>query len=592
VRNVVLGDQEDVDVADLALLRRFEPIVRFNDGEYFLPASVESFVERCELWQRTGPTGKQLVESAGNLDLDRLVELTDGHVAQHSLRLVSGRPSRAEYFGWQHRRDRPRFRPETRLGRVGVLTRLVDAGARVSLLARGRTPRGAQAAAAMLDRDRADHGDHPYYGRAVRSAGYVVLQYWFFYYFNDWRSRAYGVNDHEGDWEQVTMYLVDTDGDVRPAWIAFSAHDERGADLRRRWDDPDLTFVDGHPVVFAGLGSHAGAVLPGEYLITVRTHRLGRLTAVARRISRFLQPWAYDEASRTGVGIPYVEYNRGDGIEIGPGTATHWRPVVIDDHTSWVRSYTGLWGDDTNDPFGGERGPAGPRYERDGTVRTSWADPVGWSALDAVAPTEVERRAIIDARLEELAAEQHEVTTRRSQLRQRLRADTIAAVSDTTIEQQALLELAARAVENADEQLRLEAMRDGDVVVEHPHAHLTHRPIPLAPDPKQRRQILRIWATISTPLLFVLLALIVRSTDRSILGSAVALFVIVLGIEALSRRRLATYVVRVGVVVVVLSFGALITAGLIASWRVTVTVLLVALATAFLVLNLRELRRT
>jgi hypothetical protein len=592
VRNVAVGDQEDSDVADLDLLRRFEPTVRFNDGEYFLPAAVESFVGRCELWQRTGPSSRRIVASAGSLDLDTLVELTEGHVAQHSLRLVSSRPSRAEYFGWQHRRDRPRFRPETRLGRVGVLTRLVDAGARVSLLARGRTPRGAQAAAAMLDRDRPDHGDHPYYGRVVRDAGYVVLQYWFFYYFNDWRSRAYGVNDHEGDWEQVTIHLVDTDGDERPAWIAFSAHDEHGADLRRRWDDPDLTFVDGHPVVFAGLGSHAGAVLPGEYLITVRTHRLGRLTALARRVSRFLQPWAYDHESRAGVGIPYVEYNRGDGIAIGPGTGTEWRPVLIDDRTPWVRSYTGLWGDDTNDPFGGERGPAGPRYERDGTVRTSWADPVGWSALDGVAPTENERRAIIDARLEELATEQHELETRRSQMRQRLRADTIAAVSDTTAGQQSLLELAARAVEIVDEQRRLAARRDGDLVVEHPHAHLSHRPVPLASDPKQRRQVLRIWATISTPLLFVLLALIVRSSDRSILGSAIALFVIVLGVEALSRRRLATYVLRIVVVVALVSFGGLVTAGLIASWRATIAVLLVALATAFLVLNLRELRRT
>jgi hypothetical protein len=586
------ADQQRSQDADLALLRRFEPIVRFNEGEYFLPASVESFVGRAELWERTGPSSTRIIAPAGTLDLDALVRFTDGHLAQHFLRLVSTRPTRTEYFGWQHRRDRPRFRPETRLGRVGVLTRLVDAAARVSLLARGRTPRGAQAAAAMLDRDRTDHGDHPYYGRVVHTAGYVVLQYWFFSYFNDWRSRAYGVNDHEGDWEQVTMYLVETDHDLRPAWLAFSAHDEQGADLRRRWDDPDLTFVDGHPVVFAGLGSHAGAVLPGEYLITVRTHRLSRLTAIARRISRFFQPWAYDDDARRGVGIPYVEYNRGDGVAIGPGTTHEWRPVVIDDQTPWVRSYTGLWGDDTNDPFGGERGPAGPRYERTGSVRTSWADPVGWSALDAVAPTDVERRAVIDARLDELAAEEQDLATRRTQLRRQLRADTIAAVADTTTEQRTLAELAARAVENADEQVRLAALRDGDVVVEHPHAHLSHRPVPLAKDPKQRRQVLRIWATISTPLLFVLPALVVLSTDRSILGSAVTLFVIVLGIEALSRRRLATYLVRVALIVAMLSFGGLVVAGLIASWRITVAVLLIALATVFLVLNLRELRRT
>jgi hypothetical protein len=36
----------------------------------------------------------------------------------------------------------------------------------------------------------------------------------------------------------------------------------------------------------------------------------------------------------------------------------------------------------------------------------------------------------------------------------------------------------------------------------------------------------------------------------------------------------------------------LIVAGLIASWRVTVAVLLVTLAMVFLALNLRELRRT
>ena len=37
---------------------------------------------------------------------------------------------------------------------------------------------------------------------------------------------------------------------------------------RRRWDDPDLTIEGEHPVIFAGLGSHSGAHLAGEYLTT------------------------------------------------------------------------------------------------------------------------------------------------------------------------------------------------------------------------------------------------------------------------------------------------------------------------------------
>ena len=48
--------------------------------------------------------------------------------------------------------------------------------------------------------------------------------------------------------------------------------------------------------------------------------------------------------------------------------------------------YRGLWGLDTWDPLGGERAPSGPKYNRDGTVRESWSDPLGWAGLDKVLP--------------------------------------------------------------------------------------------------------------------------------------------------------------------------------------------------------------
>jgi hypothetical protein len=41
--------------SDAELLERHAPIVRFNEGEYFLPASVEAFVGLAQLWERTGP---------------------------------------------------------------------------------------------------------------------------------------------------------------------------------------------------------------------------------------------------------------------------------------------------------------------------------------------------------------------------------------------------------------------------------------------------------------------------------------------------------------------------------------------------------
>jgi hypothetical protein len=581
-----------VHSSNIELLERHAPIARFNEGEYFLPASVEAFVRLAELWERTGPGSRERLAAAGTLDLERLVDLTEGHLARHYLRLVASPLPPSELVAWRLRQDRPRFRAETRLGRVGVFARLIDAGAKISLLLRGRVPSGAEAAAAILDRDRADHGDHPYYGRVLRSAGYLVLQYWFFSFFNDWRSRAHGVNDHEGDWEQVTIFLVEReDGPPTPEWVAFSAHDEVGANLRRRWDDPDLTVIDGHPVVHPGLGSHAGAYLPGEYLISIRGSRLAAAAETGRRILRFLSPWALH--TREGIGIPYVEYARGDGVAIGAGQKRKWRPVEIDDDTSWVREYTGLWGDDTRDPFGGERGPAGPRYERNGTVRTSWGDPVRWAGLDAVVPGTANRRALIVQRIAELDDEIDQVRDEQERLRRRLRAEVIGGATDVAQQERALGEVSRLGIERASERHRLVTALRQDVPVEHPHAHLRHRNVPLPAEPRERRRLLRIWSTISTPVVFVLLALLlVLPTERPTIVLAGLGILLVLAIEAITRKRLLTFALSLTVLVVASGAAVVVITALLASWQLTLGILFLLLAMVFLVLNLREARRT
>ncbi|MCE0487445.1 hypothetical protein [Ornithinimicrobium sediminis] len=582
-----------MDRDPLELLERHAPIVRFNEGEYFLPASVESFVEQAELWERTGPSERARIAGCGELDLDRLVRETRGQTARHHLRLVATPLTQAELVAWRLRRDRPRFRAHSRLGRVGVLARFIDAGSRVSLILRGSVPTGAQAAAALLDRDRPDHGDHPYYGRVVRSGGYTVLQYWFFSYFNDWRSRAHGVNDHEGDWEQVTVMLVDEQGAPWPvpAWVAFSAHDEVGADLRRRWDDPDLTVVDGHPVVHAGLGSHAGAYLAGEYLISVRDTRFATMVRAFRRVTRVLFPLSRRE-QEDGVGIPYVEYQRGDGVAIGPGQERRWRPVLIEDDTPWVRDYTGLWGDDTDDPFGGERGPAGPRYNRDGTVRQSWSDPVGWTALDVVVPDETERQSLISERVEELEQEVASIREERRRRRRQLRASVLGGREDTALEELALAELGTRLTQRRDERQRLLAVRDTPPPPVHPHAHLRHRQEPLPDDSTGRQWLLNIWSRISTPLILLLLAAVVSPTRASDPLWAVLGLLVVLVVEAVAQKRLITLALSL---VILVGAGLVLVAlftGVIGSWRIILAALLAAAGLAMLVLNIQEVRRT
>jgi hypothetical protein len=82
--------------------------------------------------------------------------------------------------------------------------------------------------------------------------------------------------DHEADWEQITLFLTEPDdgGDPELAWVAFSAHDEVGDDLRDASTTPTRNSSTEHtPVVHAGAGSHSGAYLAGDYIVSVSPRR-------------------------------------------------------------------------------------------------------------------------------------------------------------------------------------------------------------------------------------------------------------------------------------------------------------------------------
>ncbi len=216
----------DADAApseDLGLLRAYEPVLRLTDGELFLPAAVEDYVACCELLEHVAGESARVVAGQGELTLDRLADL-GARVSGPGqfLRFVDAPFSWWEAAQWRRRSDRPKFRQANRLARVGLLSRIVDALMRMSLFFRGSVARGTQAAAEVKYRQRMRTDHHPYYGRVIRGAGYVALQYWMFYAFNDWRSRVYGVNDHEADWEQVIVYLAEQpDESLLPSWVVF-----------------------------------------------------------------------------------------------------------------------------------------------------------------------------------------------------------------------------------------------------------------------------------------------------------------------------------------------------------------------------------
>jgi hypothetical protein len=582
---------------DRLLLRTFEPVLRFTDGELFLPTSVDGYVARCSLWAGGHRQGAAPLVPAGAMTLDRLSDLGERFRDRPLyLRLVQQPLSRSQVRAWW-RDTRPRLHSTARLAAVGVIARLVDLGLRLSLLVRGRVPRGLVAAAERITTADAAPDAHPYYGRVVEDGGYTVLQYWYFYAFNDWRSTFHGVNDHEADWELVTVYLAGTGDRARPAWVAGSSHDHEGAVLRRRWDDPALQREGDHPVVHPGAGSHSGAFVAGDYVVTVEVPALRRLLDALRRLRPGRAP------GEPGFAIPFVDYARGDGVVIGPGHRRGWRPELIDDRTPWVAAYRGLWGLDTRDPFGGERAPAGPRYDRGGSVRRPWADPLGWAGLATVAPTADDERAQLRSRLDQITARvaflDGAMADSRTALRGlRAQARSLSANADT----RGLLQERSAALRTGEAELTAMTAERTRLLEERsahsaflsrpaeqglPDAHLHQLSLPSTV--RDHNPLLRVWAAVSTPLLLLWIGVLLTHPTALTLSGFSAFLVFFAGVEALARGRIRLFLTVLALALAWLGTAAGLVLALLRNWQLGVGAVLAGTALVLIAVNLREL---
>jgi hypothetical protein len=599
-------------MTDLELLRAYEPVVRFTQGELFFPSAVDEFVRRCSLWE-AGPRAKpRLLVATGDLDLDRLAEFSHiptGH--RQYLRFVDEPVSPLEYQQWRQRPDRPRFTAPGRHARVPLISRILDAAFDFSLLVRGTVPGGTTAAADLQCRGIAERdARRVYYGRVVRQGGWIALHYLFFYAMNNWRSGFHGTNDHEADWEQIFVYLFEPEGGGPPVprWVAYASHDFHGDDLRRRWDDPLLIREGNHPVVYAGAGSHASYFEPGEYVMGVEPAFLQPVKRVAVRLREIWVDTLGQGAAKTAdravaalVSVPFVDYARGDGISIGPGHTAEWTPILISDTDGWVDRYRGLWGLDTGDPFGGERAPSGPKYNRDGSVRLSWYDPVGWAGLDKVPPPPAMVPAL-DARVRELSTQVEDLTGQiersRSEVRrlaldeEALRATAFLGRLHRTKSQE-LREAAARLHALQAERIvageTLGASRTyrdriaaGDWGPPAAHLRHTHRP---DPGDGAYGRVVEFWGAVSGALaLLAFVALLLLLPDRWWLW-ALTLTIVLVVVEAMARRSLINLLLNATIALAGLSAVVLV----YEFWREIVIAALVGLALFIMRDNLREL---
>ncbi|MFN8484110.1 MAG: hypothetical protein U0768_13825 [Anaerolineae bacterium] len=584
------------DLDDYALLRKFEPVLRFTKGELYYPTDVEGYVAHASLWASAPNHSDQVLIPEGHLTLETLAQPRSfpfgtveymRFVQPLSLGDVVGRALKQGDL--QFRALSSGFDPGIgRLARVGLLPRLIDAGFSLSMILRGKVS-GATAAVAEEQSKYIQSGGQKfvYYGRVVRQQGWIGLNYWFFYHYDDWRSSFDGVNDHEADWENVWVFLYeDEDGSVKPEWVLYAAHDFTGDDLRRRWDDREqLDIVDEtHPVVYIGAGSHAAYYRPGEYLIESEapgTESLTRYLMAARRLwNRAFGQGDEVEESAPFLTIPFVEYVRGDGLSVGPGQDHEWKPVLLDPPPAWLTDYHGLWGLFTRDPVGGENAPAGPMYNRDGTPRYVWYDPLGFAGLDKV-PTPLAEKSVLHEEIDSVAARQKEIEreleAKQGEMEKQgaeraalngfsyLAKDargvdgTIVALGDEI--QGLRLEHARNKTLLSALAVRVQRLNAG--IKDDPRAHIGLMQAPMTTESMRFARAGEIWSALSIGLLLVVFVVLLFLGVASWINALISVIVLFAVIEAVFQRRVANVI---AVITVILALVTLVLLAL-TYWR-------------------------
>jgi hypothetical protein len=163
----------------------------------------------------------------------------------------------------------------------------------------------------------------------------IALQYWFFYYYNEFN------NLHEGDWEMIQLRFDATSVEEaltqEPVAVAYAQHD--GGE-RADWDAPKVEREGLRPIVYASRGSHASYYGPGLWL-----------------------GWGQDNS---GLGCDVAGNNP---VRIDPEVRLIPETIAsADDPFAWV-TYGGRWGERDTMFYNGPTGPA---------FKTRWTEPISW----------------------------------------------------------------------------------------------------------------------------------------------------------------------------------------------------------------------
>jgi hypothetical protein len=199
--------------------------------------------------------------------------------------------------------------------------------------------------------------DHPptIYARVTEDpdqADTVVVQYWFWWVFNDWNDK------HEGDWEMVQVVFDAASPEqaltVAPRLVVFAQHE--GAHYVEWDDDTDLVRDGDRVVTHPGAGSHAD--YPSANLWFGKSASTGFGCDDSRAPTTRLDPQVVLLPSST------------DEVS-GP-----------DDPFAWL-TFTGRWGQQAPS-F--NNGPQGPATKHAWEAPTGWVEDVGRPSAVAIPP--------------------------------------------------------------------------------------------------------------------------------------------------------------------------------------------------------------
>jgi hypothetical protein len=208
INYVVAQDSDNdgiLDSTETQLALTYEPYLHFADGEKFFPTDANYHIKNSVLYLKTDENNA-LIESSP----------TATSIAQYN---------QGDYF-------------------------------------LNNTLGGSKEIAEDYAQTRESFGDKIYV-HVTSEAGFIVVQYWFFYAFNPGT-----VNQHQGDWEMIQIVLDSTE---TPQYSVYSQHH---AGERADWNDVEKVD-DTHPRVYVALGSHASYFRPYQGKLGLESDILG-----------------------------------------------------------------------------------------------------------------------------------------------------------------------------------------------------------------------------------------------------------------------------------------------------------------------------